>query len=294
MSDVTDMQTAELHEGRIKRIRHKAEKRYSGSFANRFWDRLTATDFMSQAMLTAAICLLCFVPFVIVVAAFSGRNEVANLSHRLGLNHEAATDLGRIFGPAHATTAAISGAGYVLFILGGIAAASTIAELYDKIFGLEGRGLKNLPYNLAWLAVMFVGSGLVTWAAPHVQNAGGVLLLILVALPAQTLFWWFTIWILLAGREHWRALFPCALATAICWVGMLTVFHFVFSGSITGDYNKYGPIGVIFALMSFFIAIGVVITLGAVFGLVWREARHPVASADGSELGTGGSPVTAS
>jgi len=34
---------------------------------------------------------------------------------------------------------------------------------------------------------------------------------------------------------------------------------------------KNGPIGIIFALMSFFIAIGVVIILGAAEGLMWRD-----------------------
>jgi membrane protein len=52
---------------------------------------------------------------------------------------------------------------------------------------------------------------------------------------------------------------------------MYVVFHFVFSGSVTSDYNKYGPIGVVFALMSYFIAVGVVISIGAVFGLFWNE-----------------------
>ena len=37
------------------------------------------------------------------------------------------------------------------------------------------------------------------------------------------------------------------------------------------DDKKYGPIGVVFALMSWLVAIGVVIILGAVVGLVWRE-----------------------
>jgi membrane protein len=34
---------------------------------------------------------------------------------------------------------------------------------------------------------------------------------------------------------------------------------------------KYGPIGVVFDLMSWLIAIGVVIILGAVAGIVWQE-----------------------
>jgi len=40
---------------------------------------------------------------------------------------------------------------------------------------------------------------------------------------------------------------------------------------VISDDNKYGPIGIIFALLSYLIAIGVVVIMGAVTGLVWQE-----------------------
>ena len=40
---------------------------------------------------------------------------------------------------------------------------------------------------------------------------------------------------------------------------------------VISDEKKYGPIGIIFALLSYLIAIGVVVILGAVAGLVWQE-----------------------
>ena len=52
---------------------------------------------------------------------------------------------------------------------------------------------------------------------------------------------------------------------------MEVVFSFIFSSTIISDDKKYGPIGIVFALMSWLIAIGVVIILGAVVGVVWRE-----------------------
>ena len=52
---------------------------------------------------------------------------------------------------------------------------------------------------------------------------------------------------------------------------MLLVFSFIFSGIVISYDQKYGPIGTVFALMSWMIAIGVVIILGAVTGLVWQE-----------------------
>lgn len=62
-------------------------------------------------------------------------------------------------------------------------------------------------------------------------------------------------------------------------LGIEAVFSVVFSGIVTSDDKKYGPIGVVFALMPWLIAIGVVIILGAVTGIVWQERNLPFRTA---------------
>jgi membrane protein len=78
-------------------------------------------------------------------------------------------------------------------------------------------------------------------------------------------------WLLLAGRIPWRRLLPCAVATGVFWLGTGAFFTVAFSGTVTSGHQEYGPIGTVFALMSYLIAIGVVVILGAVTGLVWQE-----------------------
>lgn len=96
------------------------------------------------------------------------------------------------------------------------------------------------------------------------------------ALPAAIAFWWFSMWLLLAGKLGWRELFPSALATGICWLGMVIFFRLTLSSTIESDYRKYGSAGVVFAIMPLLIAIGVVIILGALLGVAWRERHeHP-------------------
>jgi len=77
--------------------------------------------------------------------------------------------------------------------------------------------------------------------------------------------------ILLAGRISWRALFPAACATGVLYVAMQTVFSLVFSAMVISNEHTYGPIGTIFALLSYLIAIGIVVILGAVAGRAWHE-----------------------
>jgi membrane protein len=159
----------------------------------------------------------------------------------------------------------------VFFVVGGIAVASTLQVLYERVFDVAHRGVKGLPRQLIWLAVAlgtaFLGAGLV---GPAVRHAGPV---VFDAASAVwfTGFWWFTLWWLLAGRVSWRRLFPCAVATGLFWLGMEVVFSLFISGMVISEDREYGPIGIVSALMAFLIAMGVVVILGAVVGLVWQE-----------------------
>jgi membrane protein len=160
--------------------------------------------------------------------------------------------------------------------VGGIAAIAAVQDLYEKAFDLEPKGLKNLPRQAA--SLLLVGGFMVLVArviAPPAYHLGGVALAAVVGMVVYSIFWVLFLWLLLAGRVSWSIILPSAIATGVCWTGMYVIFHFVFSGSITSDYNKYGPIGVVFALMSYFIAVGVVMSIGAVFGIFWNERKLP-------------------
>jgi membrane protein len=255
---------------RIQRGIEAGKEKYSGSPADYLWRRLNTVDFMSQAMIFAATLLLCAFPFLIIVSALGGRSSVHELGRRLGLNHQAASDLGHLFASSAATSRAVTGAAWVFFILSGIAAAGALQGLYQRIFGLDHRVTRDMPRTLIWLAVwvgwLFAGG----WVGPWVRARGPVLFAV-VGLVLFTGFWWFTMWLLLAGRIAWRGLFPSAVATGVFWLGMEAVFAAVFSGMVTSNAQKYGPIGIVFALVSYLIAIGVVVILGAVTGIIWQE-----------------------
>ncbi|WP_208693215.1 YihY/virulence factor BrkB family protein [Streptomyces sp. CB01881] len=226
-------------------------------------------DFLGQAIQLAATLLLCALPFMIITSALAGRPAVSTLMLRLGLNQQAAADFNHLFNSSAATSSAVTGLSWVFFILGGLASAGSIQRLYQRVFQLRGQARDPLR-ALVWLAVLVGWAALGTSAGPGI-HAGAPVLWWIINVPAFMAFWWFTMWFLLGGRIPGRRLVPCAVATSTFWIGMLVVFHFTFSDMIISYDQKYGPIGVVLALMSFFIAIGVVITLGAVTGMMWRD-----------------------
>ena len=103
--------------------------------------RLDAMDFINRGMLFAATLLLCLFPFLIIANALAGRSAATGLARHLGLNQQAAADVGGLFTSSAATSSAVTGTAWVFFILGGIAAATAIQQLYEAAFELDSRGI---------------------------------------------------------------------------------------------------------------------------------------------------------
>ena len=192
---------------------------------------------------------------------------MTTLARDTGLNSTAAADVGHLFASSAATASAVTGtASMVFFVLGGIAAATALQQIYERAFDVPHQGMKDIPRRLAWLAVLIGTSLLGGWARPGLRHAGGPVLLAAAGLVVSTGFWWLTMRILLPGRIAGRDLVPAACATGVLSVAMEAVFSLVFSAMVISNEKKYGPIGIIFALLSYLIAIGVVVILGAVAG----------------------------
>jgi len=262
----------------VGRGQQHAVERWSGSHAEHVWKRLNAFDYVNRAMLFAATLLLGFVPFLIVLQALAGRSAATGAIRRFGLDRSAADALKQVFTSPSSTSSSVQGLGYLFFVLSGIAGASAVQELYERVFDVPERGLRGLPRRLLWLAFLIAVLAVSGAVSPWLLREAGPVAVAVLALVVVTGFWWLTMWLLLGGRRGWRDLLPAAIATGVSWLAMTIVFRLTMSHTITSNYREYGAIGVIFALMSFLIAVGVVIVMGAVIGEVWRE-RHPARSA---------------
>jgi membrane protein len=236
--------------------------------------RLQAVDVVNRGMLFAAVLLLCFVPCLIVVRALAGRSATTGMVERFGLTHAAAEAVSQALTSPTATSGSVTGLSWVFVVLGGVGAAAAIQELYERAFDVPSRGFGDTPRRLLWLLVLLGAVALAGWAQPWLHDVGGPVLVGTASLVTSTAFWWFSMWLLLGGRLSWRELFPSALATGVCWLVMEIGFRLTMSATITSDYRRYGAVGVVFAVMSFLVAVGVVVVLGAVLGLVWREHRQ--------------------
>jgi membrane protein len=263
---------------RARDTKQVAQEHLAGSAAGTLWGRLSALDFINQAMVFAATLLLMLFPFLIVPSMATGHDFAASLSKRMGLNHQASDAVATLFrgGSSHTVQAF----GWIFLILGALGVAATLRALYERVFGLEHRGAPDVLRLVVWLGASVAIVAFLGWTGRFVRDAyaGPVFLGVLSFLIVTGFFWW-TMHFLLARRIPWRELLPSAVATSVCWLGLGVFSSIFFSSAIVSNNKEYGPVGVFFILMSWLIAVGVVIVLGAVVGGVWRERGISVRAA---------------
>lgn len=262
---------------RLKRTANAWRSRYSESALQEFFSYLKALDFGSQIVLFGAALLLSVLPIVILLSAFATTRIDDDIARNMSLNQAGARDISRLFTSAHVSFNIGILIALLMCLAGTVALGISIQQIYEKVFGHEhARGALNVLRCFAWVAC--VGALLIADAAiskPIEHAPAGAVLAGLVDFAFLSVFFWWTMHFLLAGREPWRRLRPAAIATAIFWIGFGVFSSFYFSGSVVSDSKLYGPIGIVFDMVTWFIAVGAVITLGAVAGVVWERRRRP-------------------
>jgi len=243
-------------------------QRYEGSVAHDLVKGLSRLEFGNWIILFGASFLLSVLPLIILLSAFANHRVDDNISVRLGLNREGAHIVEALFTSSRAGFNFGVVLSLLLSLAGTIAVAREIQRLYQRVFDQpDVRGWKNVLWCLVWalaVALEVVADALISRPLRDLP-VGRVFLGLGNLVIATTLFWWGLHW-LLHGRESWRRLFPAALATGVFWVGLGAFASLYFSSTIISDSHLYGSIGVVFTLVTWFIAMGAVITLGAVVG----------------------------
>ena len=255
-----------------------ARDRYAGSLAQGFVTQLKAIDFTDQVMLFGAGLLVSLLPFLILLSAFASNRVDDDIALRLGLNRQASGIMTHLLTSAPATLNAATATSLLFVAAGTLAVAGSLRQIYEKVFGQEHRGLRGAYRLLLWVVALCLVVALETVAGRPVRDASaGVGLVELLTFAIWAPFFWWSMHFLLAGRVRWRRLLPSAIFTGAFYAGLGVFSKFYFSSTITSDSRTYGTIGAILGILTWFIAIGAVIILGAVTGAVWedRKANKP-------------------
>ena len=255
------------------RIVGAARGRLEGSAAQDFLKRLGALDFANSIVLFGASLLLSVLPFVILLSSLANHRIDTDLSRHIGLNSQGARIVGQLFrsSPAHSAASIVTA--LVLAAAGTMAVAGSLAVIYERVFGQPHRGWRDVLRFLTWVGVLFGVLVAESIISNPVRHAGGPVAQGLVIYAGTAAFFWWTMHFLLAGRVPWRRLIRAAILTALFWIALELFSSVYFSATIISDSSLYGTIGVVFTLLTWFIAIGAVIVLGAAAGATWDQRK---------------------
>ena len=247
-----------------------AWKHFESSTAHDVWDRLGSVDFMNQALLLAAVMVLWLFPNLIFLAAVTGRDFAASLSDHMGLNSQATQSVQGLFKASSVSTAATVGA-IAFLVMAVLATVAVIQKLWQTIWGLEKLGY----WHESWQQFVWGFSALAVSAAlSYIQHELNKVSPALAAITSFTLlaaFFWVGMYLLLSYRVPFPRLIVPALVTSAFFLGLGAFSAAFLSDAIVANDNEYGSIGVVFIIMTWLLALGVVLILGPVVGVAIQE-----------------------
>ena len=220
-----------------------------------------------QATVLAAQAFTSLIPFMVVVAAFApGNGDLADrLVERFDLTGASARSVQQLFASAGETQSAITWISIVILVLSALSFTRALQRIFQRAYDYESGGVRDIPRGFGWIA------GLVTWVVISsplkgaLQDVGGVVVAVAISTATGFVLWLGTPMLLL-GERDWRRLAPGALSS-----GVLGALLGVASGiyvpiAMTWSADRYGLIGVAFALQSWLLVTAFVVVVGAVLG----------------------------
>ncbi len=196
------------------------------------------------------------------------------LINRFDLSGSAASTVRQLFGAGDDITDDATTIGAVILIVSALSFTRALQRLYESAWGFEPRGYRATGWGLLWLA----GFSLYFSILPPLTRAIDVPAWNLaVSLALGALLWLATPYLLLSRRAPWRRLVYGALLTATAMTVSSIVAAVYMPPMIDSYAGEFGTIGVAFALLSWLIALAMVLMVTATGGAViaeWREGSR--------------------
>jgi membrane protein len=257
-----------------------AHARFEGSWAQELATRLKIVDFGNSIVLFGAALLISVLPLLLLMSAFADTRIDDDLSRHIGLDRTGAHIVEGLFRrqPAHSAGPVVLG--LIVAFAGTMTVVSSLQIICERIFDQQHRGWRDFPRFVVWVFVLLgLAIGAAAYDYPLRRDAGPVVRGV-VSFVLITGFLWWTMRFLLAGRLTWRQLIRPAVVTSLLWFGLALFSSVYFSSAITSENKLFGTIGVVFILLTWFIAVGAVIVLGAAGGAVWQQRKERAAVHD--------------
>src|SRR3954453_9591580 len=256
----------------------QTKERIDASRVGHVQRRFVQADLANQAMILAALALSLLLPVLVTLAALvplgAANSLPAVVGARLGLHPAAVADLQRLFPSRAAVRGSSTAIGTVFTLVSAYAWPTALQRGYEIAWGLTSKGWRGLWRPLVWL-LLFVAAGALLLVLPRsgLADPWRTLLLLVFWTPLIFVWSWWTQHFLLGGAVRWRLLLPGAVAMTIGLVALRGFAAVWLSTAISHNYSRYGPLGIVFMLLTWLIALSIVMLGGPVLGAALHERR---------------------
>jgi membrane protein len=271
----------------------QTKERIDASRVGHVQRRFVQADLANQAMILAALALSLLLPVLVTLAALvplgAANSLPAVVGARLDLNPPAVADLQSLFPSRAAVRGSSTVIGTLFTLVSAYAWPTALQRGYEIAWGVTSRGWRGLWRPLVWLTV-FVAAGALLLVLPRsgLDDPWRTILLLVLWTPIIFVWSWWTQHFLLRGAVGWRLLVPGAIAMTIGLVGLRAFAAVWLSSAISYNYERYGPLGIVFMLLTWLIALSIVMLGGPVLGAALHERRMQEAASpkptEGTEL----------
>jgi membrane protein len=256
----------------------QTKERLDASRVGHVQRRFVQADLANQALILAALAMSLLLPVLVTLAALvplgAANSLPAVVGARLDLSPEAVADLQSLFPSQTAVRGTSTVFGTLFTLLSAYAWPTALQRGYEIAWGLPSRGWRGLWRPLVWL-IAFVAAGAVLLVLPRIGlvDPWRTILLLVFWTPIVFVWSWWTQHFLLRGAVGWRLLVPGAVAMTIGLIGLRAFAAVWISSAITYNYARYGPLGIVFMLLTWLTALSFVMLGGPVLGAALHERR---------------------
>src|SRR6478752_234623 len=289
---------AQRRHQRVKARLGDARTRVEASGVGHVQRRFVQADLANQALILAALAFTLLVPVLVTLAAvlpLSGTSSLpAVVAGRLGLSEAASKDLQQLFPQSSTVKGASTTVGVAFTLVSAYAWPTALQRGYEIAWGVDSRGWKGLWRPFVWLtAFLAAGAVLLELPTSHVlSEPWRTLLMLLLGAPVVFAWAWWTQYFLLHGAVRWGLLLAGAVTMTAGLIVLRAAAGIFLSSGLVYNYRHYGPLGIVFLLLTWLVAVSVVMLGGPVFGAALHERRMLLseAAADASSSGDAAAP----
>ncbi|MFE9635380.1 hypothetical protein [Streptomyces sp. NPDC006463] len=217
---------------------------------------------LASSMLTTMVSLaiLCGA----VLAGIGDKDVADRIIERYGLTGAGADAVRQIFSSAADTSVGVLGALFLL--ISTLSFARAVQRLFEQTWQLRPLSVRNTVNDAKWALVFVLYVPLSGWLVAVTGRGHLTLAVSLLEALLTGLFLIWGGWILSAKRIAWRDLLPfgvvASVSTAIYFVAAELYLPRLFNSYA----DRYGAVGVVFAMLSSFFAIVLVVVGSAALG----------------------------